>query len=417
MRSELTARTEEAPPRMLGVPGRAARRTLTVPGRAACRTFTLVAALTLLGAAPAHAALNCPEGTSLIGDAPPQGTRQWCAYRDQEGRLAYHGPYSAWHDNGVLKLTGSFDRGLRIGLWIEYDEAGQEVVASTYRGDVLEGPYRGKTTDGGRAEGAYKAGKRDGAWRLFDKVGAKSAEGTFKNGLRHGRWTYFYEDGSRSEGPFVDDVRTGRWTAFGPNGQRRAEGPVVNGRRQGPWLEFDDQGVLVAKGPYVDDARSGRWVILFAGGRTQATGDYLAGQKSGVWTEWQPDGTRWEGHFRGGLKDGVWASYAPGPNGGMTGRGEMREGRMSGEWSLFDDRGALVAKGPYVDGKRHGTWIEVAKDGGRFEGEYRDGERDGTWIAYDLAGMSRGELSYARGLRRDGQVPVAPTSPGARTTP
>ena len=45
MRSELTARTEEAPPRMLGVPGRAARRTLTVPGRAACRTFTLVAAL------------------------------------------------------------------------------------------------------------------------------------------------------------------------------------------------------------------------------------------------------------------------------------------------------------------------------------------------------------------------------------
>ena len=93
-------------------------------------------ALAVAGAAPDQ--LSCAEGTTRIGDPPPAGYRQWCAYRGSDGKLVFQGGFRQWHDDdGTLELEGEFDRGQRHGHWYEYDHDGKRVVDSVYVRDVL----------------------------------------------------------------------------------------------------------------------------------------------------------------------------------------------------------------------------------------------------------------------------------------
>lgn len=365
---------------------------------------SILCLVTLFGAPPA-APLHCPEGLKVIGDPPPAGHQQWCGYRAADGRLVFHGRFVQWFDEGVVKTEGTYARGLRTGRWVEYDVDGQRIGESTYVADMLDGPYLG-VVDGQRVEGQYRAGRREGAWRHYDLLGNKTSEGVFKSDRREGRWTLYLEDGYRAEGSFVADKREGRWVIFGPRGARRAEGQVVHGVRQGSWTEYDDEGRLLAKGRYVDDKRDGGWAIFYPDGSKQAEGAFVADLKSGRWVENDVEGDRWEGSYEEGKRQGTWTRYRR-ESGLPAERGAMRDDEREGQWSFFDERGALVAKGPYADDRRHGVWTELSPDGSYVEGEYRDGEREGLWVAYGADGAARLEMRYAKGLRVDESSPTA----------
>lgn len=61
--------------------------------------------------------------------------------------------------------------------------------------------------------------------------------------------------------------------------------------------------------------------------------------------------------------------------------------------------GWLVLEGPYVDGKRHGHWVERENmRGTTSEGPYADGERQGQWPERDSDGQTT-TVTYVTGRR------------------
>jgi hypothetical protein len=55
----------------------------------------------------------------------------------QAGKL--HGVYQAYFYNGKLKQEGTFEKGLKQGIWTEYNSAGQKVATMKYDKDLLHG--------------------------------------------------------------------------------------------------------------------------------------------------------------------------------------------------------------------------------------------------------------------------------------
>ena len=113
------------------------------------------------------------------------------------------------------------------------------------------------------------------------------------------------------------------------------------------------------------------------------------------WTGACPGGTA---HGRGTV---LWRSSA------WVGEdaGEMVRGRKHGPWTTRTYHGRTDTnpfkvddadgyhEGPYVDGKRHGHWVERNAAGSVHEGPYLEGEENGRWVS-----------RWANGNRFEGEV-------------
>ena len=62
----------------------------------------------------------------------------------------------------------------------------------------------------------------------------------------------------------------------------------------------------------------------------------------------------------------------------LTSTGVLQKGIMHGKWVERDERG--TAEGPYVNGKKHGLWVDHHASGYKDKGEYIDGKREGRWL-------------------------------------
>ncbi len=74
-----------------------------------------------------------------------------------------------------------------------------------------------------------------------------------------------------------------------------------------------------------------------------------------------------------------------------------------------------AVEGSYVDGKRHGEWVEGYSVRDKSKGRYVNGEKEGTWLNYDEGGcwsithhkdggISVGEVNKER-CRQAGLIP------------
>jgi len=92
--------------------------------------------------------------------------------------------------------------------------------------------------------------------------------------------------------------------------------------------------------------------------------------------------TKKTGSFVDGKRHGDWVERWA--NGTVL-EGPYVDGKRHGDWVWrFADGG--VWEGPYVDGKMHGDWVERFADGSVWEGPYRDGERHGDWVEQFASG-------------------------------
>ena len=96
----------------------------------------------------------------------------------------------------------------------------------------------------------------------------------------------------------------------------------------------------------------------------------------------RPDETvTWSGECAGGLAHGTgsrkWRTWF----GNVIGTGELRAGKPHGRWTMRAARPGesdYFEEGPFVDGKKHGHWIEREESDER-EGSYVNGKRNGRW--------------------------------------
>lgn len=73
----------------------------------------------------------CPEGTTLKGTPPPDGTEVYCA-RDDETK---HGRSTKWDDTGTIVEEGEYAEGAQEGLW-HFTTLGGPITAQYEAGKV-----------------------------------------------------------------------------------------------------------------------------------------------------------------------------------------------------------------------------------------------------------------------------------------
>jgi antitoxin component YwqK of YwqJK toxin-antitoxin module len=158
---------------------------------------SLVAALAALALAATPEPLTCPKGTERKGDAPPEGSEQWCEAHDRNGFPRREGPYRAWYDDG--------------GTWVE----------KTFRDGELEGAFVERHRNGKRArEGVYARGRKVGTWRIWFESGALEEESEWRDGAAHGVFAAWWPGGARrTEGRFCGGVQCGRWRTWDAAGK------------------------------------------------------------------------------------------------------------------------------------------------------------------------------------------------------
>ena len=155
----------------------------------------------------------------------------------------------------------------------------------------------------------------------WNSDGTQTGTGLLQGGRATGNWTWRYSNGYVFEGAYVNGQRHGNAVRRFPNGDV-AEGPYVNGEFAGNWVYRFESGE-VHEGPLNRDGqRHGRWVLRNPNARIEQTG---------------PNSIIWSGN-------------------------PLREG-------------------PYVNGTRHGHWVEHRPDGTVYEGLYANGQRTGRWTS------------------------------------
>jgi len=78
------------------------------------------------------------------------------------------------------------------------------------------------------------------------------------------------------------------------------------------------------------------------------------------------------------------------------------EGKLTGHWRYWDERGALLREGDFAAGLREGTWVEFHANGRkRYEGLLHLGLNEGPWKYWHENGEPMAEGSYVNN-RREG---------------
>jgi len=114
----------------------------------------------------------CPRGAELLGDAPPDGTEQWCQRRGANDQFVKHGLFREWHKNGRKKVVGQYTDGKRHGPWREWYRSGQPSLEGHYTHGEQTGRWLRWHTDG------RKIGERDFAQKRPDAAPKKRPDAT-----------------------------------------------------------------------------------------------------------------------------------------------------------------------------------------------------------------------------------------------
>jgi antitoxin component YwqK of YwqJK toxin-antitoxin module len=65
---------------------------------------------------------------------------------------------------------------------------------------------------------------------------------------------------------------------------------------------------------------------------------------------------------------------------------------------LYATNGNLIERGKYMDGQKHGKWINWTADGVKTgEVKFEQGQRDGKWQIWDESGVLRYVMFYEVG--------------------
>ncbi len=205
-------------------------------------------------------------------------------------------------------------------------------------------------------------------------------------------------------GSYVNGERDGHWRF--ENDSKVEEGPFVQGVRDGHW-RFED-GSKVEEGPLVQGVRHGHWRI--EDGPVAKEGLYDLGEPHDQWTYRREYGgiTEGGGNYVNGQKHGDWIELS-----GEIGvaRGAYLNGKKHGPWVVGEwisgSGPDVLASGSYRLGARHGDWIE---DGGKSFGFYQRGNKQGEWLEASLRCPSApgGYIPNARVMYSNGKKVSSP---------
>jgi antitoxin component YwqK of YwqJK toxin-antitoxin module len=348
----------------------------------------------------------------------------WKFYNEQ-GRLTFEYTYRGGKKNGPLKT---------------YDEKGKVVTEETFVNNMKQGPTQNFYTSGKLQKTTpFVEGKEQGFGYEYDTSGTIITITEYKagfvknterlnrrdaNGLRQGAWKEFYANGKvKTEGHYLDDKKNGyfkeynefgnlvtvtKWdngvlvknppelakietvTTYWPNGKPKEVGNYKDGVPEGVFRQFSDsgtvtgaeiylEGILVGKGVFdKSGVKQGHWQEFYDTGELKGEGDYKDGVKVGNWKYLYENGkTDQVGKYDNkGRPVGTWKWYYE--NEQLLREEMYTDGLRNGTMTEYDEAGAIITQGEYIDGLKEGHWFFQIDDY-REEGDYTAGERNGEW--------------------------------------
>ncbi|CAD8072405.1 unnamed protein product [Paramecium primaurelia] len=286
---------------------------------------------------------------------------------------------------------GSYDIGIKNGMWIELSDRFQIYSKVTYHG-------------------RYKNGRKIDRWDIhFSYEGEQKMQDqllNIKNQIFSGGG--FYEE---VQG---DSIKIGNWIELGDlflsTHQVAHSGEYQNGKKMGRWdILFRDQRSnryqKIGGGLYDTGVKIGMWIEINNGyhiySRVTYHGRYKNGIKVGRWYIQALEQLVKNKIFHGGLYDevdggsikiGRWVEYRDGFNlySQVTYDGEYKNGKKVGKWDIFYTKQGretqeLIGGGMYsYQGLKNGKWIEINDKFQDYSqvihnGEYQNGKKIGRW--------------------------------------
>jgi hypothetical protein len=139
---------------------------------------------------------------------PERGMAMEGWYRDEACNTP-HGPFIWYHSNRMIRETGSYADGKKLGTWLRYDEEGHMVDSAAYEGGRRKGIGLGWYPSGMPSDSSY-----------FDGAGK-------------GTEVHWYEEGTLQSAGYIinDTAKDGRWKYYHPNGTLMATEDYKGGER------------------------------------------------------------------------------------------------------------------------------------------------------------------------------------------
>jgi uncharacterized protein len=318
--------------------------------------------------------------------------------------------HKTFWDNGVLKTSFQYSKGLKDGLWEDFNMDGVSVRRSLWRNGILleplkfglfklrDGlPYLGGDTkpysgliefdvdqenfkgklihqfNDGRPEGISDQYYENGNLRLFSTIKSgplfdfspDKLEITYENDpdyyqLRSGTYGFNYEAGTPNrvcDVAVLDKKATDVCRMFYENGQLKSMATNI-------YLLDDNNRQIKPPTPY----RDGEVTSFYESGAPHSIKKYDMGKPTGEWIAFAEDGT----DISNGEQRGSEIAWY------MPKSGFYREGKKHGKWTDED-----ASFDTYVNGSREGDSVDYLYEGCLWKsGKYKNDKKDGEWQEY-----------------------------------
>ena len=151
---------------------------------------------------------------------------------------------------------------------------------------------------------------------------------------------------------FHDDVADGVRLTFAANGTVEAEENYRHGLLEGQRILYRFGGVRKAVENYRNGKLEGKRIGYYDNGFIQEEALYENGEREG-YTRWYNDKEQLIilYIYKKGVLDGLATTFRP-ENGRVESRGQYKEGKEDGEWTIYDPTGKLVETIMYDNGKK-----------------------------------------------------------------
>ena len=358
---------------------------------------------------------NCPNGKAYLNGSPFTGpliedktNKQIGEFKDGykdglfiefypnrkkncEGKYSMgikEGTHVYWYENGSKKNEFNYTNGKKNGKQEEWFENGQKHIENVFASDIFNGTQIEWFENGNKkSEINYGNGKKDGKQEEWFENGQKQIEYIFASDVFNGAQNEWYENGNKkSEINFSNGKKEGKQEEWFENGQKHIENIFVSDMFNGNQMEWSKNGNLKKEENYLGGTPNGNHIYYNNSNSKQKEVLYKNGKILKT-TEWNSNGT-------------IKSSF------------EYVDGKIKdGEYTFTDDSGKRTNKQTYVDGNKSEEFFfkEGDKTGKlikwysnnieKFECYYLDGKINGEYKLYNVNGQLISTGNYTNGLK------------------
>lgn len=220
----------------------------------------------------------------------------------------------------------------------------------------------------------------------------------------NGKVTIEIEKGGVEKGRIRRGLRTGTWTSYNAKGELIQVEHFVAGKRHGAFIRTEDSTVIT--GNYASGLKHGAFITK-VNGRIRSefhysndtlhgkyfidtkekfiSGTFERGLKHGEWivdsVDYEKKHIRDITHYQHGMRHGESILYV---NDVLVSRTTWASNRRNGNYEAFDPAsGKRLVHGNFLNGEKHGTWVENYSNGTALKETYDNGKHAGNSTRYE----------------------------------